>query len=155
MLIADGVRRGAQARGGFDEAMTRVRKMLYPIYVHKYADNAYGAVFPDFPDCYIGARGLQALPSAAQEAVELHFFGIAAPIPAPSMPQAWSSDARFSGGFWMMVEVDLAKVSSKAVRLNISLPRNLLGRIDSAAREHHLSRSAFLAMAAKRVMAMP
>ena len=128
--------------------------MLYPIYVHKYADNAYGATFPDFPECCIGASELQALPAAAQEAVEIHFFGEAAAIPLPTVPEAWANDARFDGGFWMMVEVDLARIRSKSVRLNISLPQNLLGRIDAAAREHHLSRSAFLAMAAKRVMAM-
>jgi predicted RNase H-like HicB family nuclease len=128
--------------------------MLYPIYVHRYADDAYGATFPDFPECSIGAGELQALPAAAQEAIEIHFFGRAASIPLPTAPEAWANDARFGGGFWMMVDVDLARVRSRSVRLNISLPQNLLGRIDAAAREQHLSRSAFLAMAAKRAMAM-
>jgi predicted RNase H-like HicB family nuclease len=127
--------------------------MLYPIYVHKYADNAYGATFPDFPECCIGAGELQTLPAAAQEAVEIRFFGVADAVPLPTVPEAWAGDVRFEGGFWMMVDVDLARIRSKSVRLNISLPQNLLGRIDAAARERHLSRSAFLAMAAKRVMA--
>jgi len=57
------------------------------------------------------------------------------------------------GGFWMMVDIDLSKVSTKAVRLNISLPEDLVHRIDAVAKTQHLSRSAFLAKAAEREMA--
>lgn len=53
----------------------------------------------------------------------------------------------------MTVDIDLPKVSTKAVRLNISLPENLVHRIDEEAKARHLSRSAFLAMAAEREMA--
>lgn len=52
----------------------------------------------------------------------------------------------------MMVDIDLSKVSTKAVRLNISLPENLVHRIDEAAQTRRMSRSAFLAMAAEHEM---
>lgn len=127
--------------------------MLYPIYVHKDDGSAYGAIFPDFPGCFAAADDLQGLPRAAQEAAEAHFGADEDPIPSPSSPEAWASDAEYSGGFWMLVEIDLTKVRSRAVRLNISLPENLVHRIDSAAKSRGQSRSAFLATAAEHEMA--
>lgn len=127
--------------------------MLYPIHVNKDAESAYGASFPDFPGCFTAADELQDLPRAAQEAVEAHFHGEASAIPAPSTPEAWAGHEDFQGGYWMMVEIDLSKVNAKAVRLNISLPENLVHRIDEVAKARRLSRSAFLAMAAEHEMA--
>jgi len=53
----------------------------------------------------------------------------------------------------MPVDIDLAKVSSKAMRLNISLPERLVVQIDAAAQARRLTRSAFLALAAEHEMA--
>ncbi|GAA5234229.1 ribbon-helix-helix protein, CopG family [Verticiella sediminum] len=126
--------------------------MLYPIYVHKEDGSAYGAIFPDIPGCHAAADDAQALPAAAQEAVEAHFGADDDPIPSPSSPDAWVDDPEYRGGFWMMVDIDLSRVRSRAVRLNISLPENLVQRIDTAARQRGQSRSAFLAMAAEHEM---
>ena len=128
--------------------------MLYPAYIHKDEHSAYGVTFPDFPGCFSAADALADLPRLAQEAVELHFEGEELPIPEPSAPEAWAGDERFEGGYWMLVNVDLSRVNSKAVRLNISLPERLVLRIDAAARARRLSRSAFLAKAAEREMAL-
>ena len=131
--------------------------MLYPIYVHKEQDSAYGAIFPDIPDipgCFAGADDAQVIPRAAQEAVEAHFGADDDPIPVPTTPDAWNNHPDYQdGGFWMLVDIDLSKVRSRAVRLNISLPENLVQRIDAAARRRGQSRSAFLATAAEREMA--
>jgi predicted RNase H-like HicB family nuclease len=126
--------------------------MLYPIYVHKDADSAYGATFPDFPGCFAGADMLRDLPAAAQEAVEAHFHGETEPIPNPSAPEDWTGDEQFQGGYWMLVEIDLSRVNTKAVRLNVSLPQGLLARIDAVAQARRMSRSAFLALAAEHEM---
>lgn len=53
----------------------------------------------------------------------------------------------------MMVDIDLSKISNKAIRLNISLPGSLVHRIDAVTKAQPLSRSAFLAKAAEREMA--
>ena len=127
--------------------------MLYPIYVHKDEGSAYGATFPDFPGCFTAADVLQDITKSAQEAVESHFGGDDDPIPAPSSPEAWANDPDCQGGFWMMVDVDLAKVRDRAVRLNISLPESLVPRIDAYAKARGMSRSAFLAIAAEHEMA--
>jgi metal-responsive CopG/Arc/MetJ family transcriptional regulator len=52
----------------------------------------------------------------------------------------------------MLVEIDLSRVNTKAVRLNVSLPQGLLARIDAVAQARRMSRSAFLALAAEHEM---
>lgn len=126
--------------------------MLYPIYVHKDKDSAYGIIFPDFPGCFSAADEAQDIPRLAQEAVEAHFFGDSKAIPAASTPDQWAASKDYRRGFWMLIDIDLSKVNAKAVRLNISLPENLVQRIDATAQARHLSRSAFLAVAAEREM---
>ncbi len=126
--------------------------MLYPVYVHKDEGSAYGLTFPDFPGCFSAADELANLPRMAQEAVEVYFDGEKMKIPVPSSLEQWDGDERFIGGYWMLVEIDLAKIRSQPVRLNISLPEYLVSRIDSYAKAHHMSRSGFLAIAAERVM---
>lgn len=126
--------------------------MLYPVYVHKDEGSAYGAAFPDFPGCFAAADELQSLPRAAQEAFEAHFGADEVPIPAPTAPDAWADDADYQGGFWLLVDLDAAKLRAKAVRLNISLPENLVPRIDAYAKARGMSRSAFLALAAEHAM---
>ena len=128
--------------------------MLYPIYVHKEKGSAYGATFPDIPGCFAGADDIQALPRAAQEAVEAHFGADEDPIPSATSPDTWADHPDYQdGGFWMLVDIDLSRVRSRAVRLNISLPENLVRRIDATARQRGQSRSAFLATAAEHEMA--
>lgn len=128
--------------------------MLYPIYVHKEDASAYGATFPDIPGCFAAADDIQELPRAAQEAVEAHFGADNDPIPAARAPDAWADHGDYQdGGFWMLVDIDLSRVRSRAIRLNISLPENLVQRIDAAARQRGQSRSAFLAAAAEHEMA--
>lgn len=126
---------------------------LYPIYVHHEAGSAYGATFPDFPGCFAAADEIQDLTKAAQEAAEAHFSADSDPIPEPTSPVVWANDKDYTGGFGMMVDIDLNKVRSKAVRLNITLPERLVQSIDAYAASHHLSRSAFLASAAERAIA--
>lgn len=128
--------------------------MLYPIYVHKEEGGAYGATFPDIAGCFTAADDIQSLPRSAQEAVEAHFGADIDPVPPPSAPDAWARHPDYQdGGFWMMVDIDLSRVRSRAIRLNISLPENLVQRIDAAARQRGQSRSAFLATAAEHEMA--
>jgi predicted RNase H-like HicB family nuclease len=126
--------------------------MLYPVYVHKDEGSAYGLTFPDLPGCFSAADELADLPGMAQEAVEVYFEGEDMEIPVPSAPEQWIADKRFRGGYWMLVEIDLAKIHSRPVRLNVSLPEYLVTRIDNYAKAHHLSRSGFLAKAAEREM---
>jgi len=127
--------------------------MLYPVYVHKDPDSAYGATFPDFPGCFSAADDLEELPRLAQEAVEVHFEGENIEIPPPTAIEKLVADPEHVGGFWILIEIDLTKVKTRSVRLNISLPASLAERIDRYAAEHHMTRSGFLAKAAEQAMA--
>ena len=124
--------------------------MLYPIYVHTAPGSAYGAIFPDFPGCFTASDDLANLPSSAQEAFEAHYGADEDPIPPASTPEQWVDDPDYQGGFWLLVDIDPSKIRSRAVRLNISLPENLVARIDTAAKGLGQSRSAFLAKAAEQ-----
>jgi predicted RNase H-like HicB family nuclease len=124
-------------------------KMLYPVYVCKEAGSAYGATVPDMPGVNTAADNLEDLPAMVQEAAELMFEGEPEGPKAPTDIERWASDKNYAGGFWMLFDVDLSKLSTKAIRLNISLPENLVHRIDAVARKRHLSRSAFLASLAQ------
>jgi len=127
--------------------------MLYPIYVHKDEGSAYGAIFPDIPGCFAAADDIDALPRAAQEAVEAHFSVDDEPIPNPSTPDTWNNHEDYqNGGFWMLVDINLSKVRPRSKRINISMSEDLLERIDKTAQARGQSRSAFLASAAEHEM---
>ncbi|WP_338860886.1 type II toxin-antitoxin system HicB family antitoxin [Mycetohabitans rhizoxinica] len=127
--------------------------MLYPLYVHVGdAKHAHGVTFPDFPGCFAAADNWTELPVAVQEAVEAHFGDDEGSIPEPSPLEALTQHPEYKGGVWMLFDIDLSKINAKAVRLNISLPERLVQKIDSAAQERKLSRSAFLALAAEHEM---
>lgn len=127
--------------------------MLYPVYVYLGdGQHAHGAVIPDFPGCFPGADEWEDLPRMIQEAVEVYFEGEDMEIPAPSPLEQVALDPEYVGGVWMLVDIDLTKVSTKSVRVNISLPANLVSKIDSYAQSHHMSRSGFIAKAAEEVL---
>lgn len=128
--------------------------MKYPLYVWKDKGSAYGATFPDLPGVNTSGETLEELERNAQEAVELMYEDGDQDVPAPthdinSLRRMFSKD---DGGFWLFVEIDLTKIGSKAVRLNISLPDRLVQQIDAAAKARRMTRSAFLALAAQHEM---
>lgn len=128
--------------------------MLYPVYVHQQQNSAYGAIVPDLPGVHSAADELEQLPGLIQEAVELMYDGEENEPPPPSPVIKHLAQPEFKDGFWMLVDVDLSKVNTRAIRLNISLPEHLVGKIDRAAAARRMSRSAFLAMAAEHELSI-
>ena len=89
--------------------------MLYPTYVHKDHDSAYGAIVPDLPGLFSAADHLDELPGMVQEAAELLFDGEKdGPAPASSI-EKWQQDPEYQGGFWMLIDIDLSKINTKAI----------------------------------------
>jgi predicted RNase H-like HicB family nuclease len=125
--------------------------MLYPVYVHLGDKNhAHGVTFPDFPGCFSAADDWADLPRLIQEAVEVYFEGETGDIPPPTPLEVLASDPTYTGGTWLLADLDLERLQPRRVRLNISLPAPLVARIDRHVAAHHLSRSGFLAQAAER-----
>ena len=116
--------------------------------VHKDADSAYGIHFPDIPLCWSAADEFEDLLPMAMEALALHAEGGPMPEPRPieAIREAAAEDLA-EGGF--LLAVPLVSLDGRTVRANITLDAGLLGAIDAAAQERKLSRSAFLAQAAR------
>ncbi len=122
--------------------------MLYPVYIHVGdAKHAHGVVFPDFEGCFSAADTWEELPRAIQEAAEAYFYD-GAPVPTPSKLEALAKKKEYQGGVWMLADINVSKLRTKSVRLNISLPENVINTIDDYTKRHRISRSAFLAKAA-------
>ncbi|MCI3204609.1 MULTISPECIES: type II toxin-antitoxin system HicB family antitoxin [Pandoraea] len=128
--------------------------MKYPIYVWQDEESAFGGVFPDLPGVHTAADTLDDLERNAQEAVELMYGDGDYVIPSPThdLRKLRENEVDDGNGSWMFVDIDLSKVSNRAIRLNISLPERLVHQIDAAAEKRHMSRSAFLALAAQHEM---
>ena len=57
-----------------------------------------------------------------------------------------------SDGVWAAVDVDVSRYEGKAEKINITIPRRLLVKIDAYAKAHGSTRSGFLAEAARAAM---
>lgn len=88
--------------------------MIYPAYVHLGdKDHAHGVFLPDFEGCFSAADNYADLPAKIQEAVELYFEGEDLEIPEPSDIAELESSGHYWGGVWMLVDIDLLKLSSR------------------------------------------
>ncbi len=126
--------------------------MNYPIAIEVGDDrHAYGVVVPDLPGCFSAGDTLDEAMVNAHEAIELWLETVMddnGTIPAPSPVAALQARAEFAGWVWAVVAVDLATLSDRAERINITLPARVLRRIDAAARAAGESRSGYLARCA-------
>lgn len=125
--------------------------MLFPVVVHKDKDSDFGVTIPDIPGCFTAGGTLDEALANIQEAVECHLDG-ETEAPKPSSIEKYIKHRDYKGGTWVMVDIDLSFMSGKAVRINITVPENVLHKIDQAAKKHGLSRSNFLVNAANKSM---
>jgi len=108
-----------------------------------------GVTFPDFPGCVTGGADMADAARHAEEALSLHISDMidtGEPIPVPTPAEAIPVVEGEPEVARLLVRADLP---GKSVRVNVSFEEGLLGRIDAAAGRAGLSRSAFLADAAR------
>ncbi|SCX29707.1 Ribbon-helix-helix protein, copG family [Agrobacterium rosae] len=118
--------------------------------IHKDADSDFGVSFPDFAGVITAGCDLDDARSMAEEALALHVEGMMEDgevIPEPSSLDTIMADPENRDA--VAILVSLRTESKKAVRLNITLPEDVLKDIDAYAQAHGLTRSGFLARAAK------
>lgn len=72
------------------------------------------------------------------------------PLPRPIAQHRTNPD--FADGIWALVDVDVSRFDGRAEKINITVPRRMLAKIDSYAKAHGATRSGFLVEAARRVM---
>jgi predicted RNase H-like HicB family nuclease len=121
--------------------------------IHKDADSDFGVSFPDFPGVVTAGKSLDEARAMAEEALAFHIEGLAEDgeaIPEPSSLDQVMADPDNRDGVAVLVAVKID--ASKVLRVNITLSEALLRQVDRYAETHGLTRSGFLAQAAKRVM---
>jgi predicted RNase H-like HicB family nuclease len=126
----------------------------YPAVLRNVADNDFAVTFPDLPGCVaVGPSAEDAL-RLAEDALTFHLEGlveegIAAPVPR-ALGDLMNGSRPPEGAILLLLTGRPPK--APAVRVNITLDKNLLAEIDEAAAEAGTTRSGFLAEAARRVM---
>jgi len=132
--------------------------MRYPIAIEPGdRKHAWGVVVPDLPGCASAGDSLDEAIANAPEAITLwledHVERIGAP-PMPSPIDELRKDRRFRGWIWAVVEVDLSKLADRTERINITMSKRLLRRVDAHARKMGETRSGLLARGAMELMAV-
>ncbi|BDI05069.1 type II toxin-antitoxin system HicB family antitoxin [Sphaerotilus microaerophilus] len=129
--------------------------MKFTVVLHTDDGTRYGVIVPDLPGCFSGGDTLDAALESAQEAIDLHAETLiedGADLPERRPIAEHQANPDYAGGVWAVVEVPVEKYFGPAEKINITLPRVLLARIDDYARAHGASRSGFLAQAARQAM---
>jgi predicted RNase H-like HicB family nuclease len=127
--------------------------------IEKEADSAFGIWFPDMPGCLPASDAFDDLPRIAaimlrQHVEALESAGLPVPAPRPlaeAMAVPEVREALSRGATTMLVP--LLADAGRTVRVNVTVERGLLEQIDAAAEMRGLSRSAFLAQAAREKIA--
>ena len=111
--------------------------MRYPIVIERGDDtHAYGVVVPDLPGCFSAGDTLDEAYVMAKEAVEGWLecaIDDGEAIPEPSSMESLAKIDEYQGWILGTVDVDLSKLSDKSERVNITLPRRVLHRLDGLA----------------------
>ena len=118
--------------------------MEYIAYLHRDSHSDYGVSFPDFPGCITAGSTLEEARRMAVEALSLHTAGMredGEAIPEPSTLDELRNDPTMKGAVAFLVEPE---ESEKTVRINITVRESQIAEIDRLAKEHRLSRSAYM-----------
>lgn len=127
--------------------------MRYVSFIHR-DDAGYGVSFPDFPGCVSVGDDIDEAIRHGSEALAFHVEGLiddGESIPRPRSIDAIKADPELSDwrreADFVLIPLLLDRGTSR--RVNISLDRGLLEAIDNEAKLRRMTRSAFLATAAR------
>jgi len=115
----------------------------------------FGVTVPDLPGCFSAGDTFDEALDSVMEAIDLHLEGLmedGGNIPAPRPIAEHLANPDFADGVWAAVDVNVSRFEGKSEKINITLPRRLLAKIDDYASSHGKTRSGFLAEAARQVM---
>ena len=129
--------------------------MKYPVVLHSDDGNHYGVTVPDLPGCFSAGDGIEDALQSAREAIDLHLEGLVEngdEVTAPCNIAEHRANPDFANGIWALVDVDVSRFDGRAEKINITVPRRVLARIDAYAKAHGATRSGFLVEAARRAM---
>jgi predicted RNase H-like HicB family nuclease len=123
--------------------------MRYPILIEEGTDStAFGVVVPDLPGCFSAGDTLDEAVEAAKEAAAAWIDAAldrGIPVPAPSSLQSARTLRGYKGWAVGLIELGDTYFDDTAERVNITLPRRVLQRLDDMARATGQSRSGLIA----------
>ncbi|VVE55146.1 HicB family protein [Pandoraea communis] len=131
--------------------------MEFPIAIHKDDGSVYGVTVPDIPGCYSYGETIDEAVRNAKEAITSHIETLIEQGNEVSFACSAIEDLavkeEFAGAIWALADVDITKLDSKPERINVSLPRFVLSKIDAYVDKRHETRSGFLARVALAALA--
>ncbi len=125
----------------------------YIALIHKDPGSDYGVSFPDFPGCITIGADLDEARDRAEEVLAFHIEGMAEDgcvIPEPGSLEQAMADRENRDGVAILVPVRASIV--EAVGVDLTIPEDVLDRIDRVAAERGMSRSGFLHLAARQAL---
>jgi len=125
-----------------------MRRRLYPAVLERGPKGTFGAWFPDFPGCVAGGKSQEETIEKAENTLAQAVDALAErgrPLPEPTpieriaLPRGSDLLAYFIVG---------VAPPDPSERVNVYLPKSLIGRVDRRAAELGMSRSSFFGLAA-------
>ena len=125
--------------------------MDIPVVIFKDEGSVYGVNVPDIKGVHSWGDTVEEALKNVKEAITSHIetlleLGESVEISQSKIGEL-QEDPEHAGGIWALVSLDLDKLDSKPERINISLPRFVLGKIDRYAASRHETRSGLLSRA--------
>ncbi|EJL85345.1 type II toxin-antitoxin system HicB family antitoxin [Pantoea sp. GM01] len=128
--------------------------MFYPIAIEAGDQTtAFGVTVPDLPGCFSAGETLEEAVKNAKEAIIGHLellVELGQDIPAVSDLKSLMKDAEYAGYVWVLIDVDVTRILGGSEKINVTLPKLLIDRIDRCVATHpeFKTRSGFLAQVA-------
>lgn len=116
---------------------------------------AWGVCVPDLPGCFSAGDTMDEAMENARQAIDQHveiMIEDGVTIPSACPLAALQADPQYMGWVWAVVDVPVEKYLGPAEKINITVPRLVLARIDEYAKSRGMSRSGFLVEAARTAM---
>ena len=126
----------------------------YIAVVHKDPKSDFGVSFPDFPGCITAGTTIDEAKDMANDALSLHVKGLledGEDIPSPSKLEDIMENPEYSDSVAILV-VSISEAKPRSVRVNITVPEDMLRKIDDIAKRRGMSRSSFLVNAAQNAI---
>ena len=123
--------------------------MRYPVAIETgNKTEAFGVVVPDLPGCFSAGDTLDEALTAAEEAAAAWIdatLDAGGAIPAPSSLEKLRDHREYAGWTFGVITLDPALLDDTIERVNITLPRRVLKRLDALAKAAGESRSGYIA----------
>ena len=125
--------------------------MRFSVVIHKDEKSGYGVTVPDLPGCFSAGDTLEEAIESVHEAIACHLEGLlmdGEPIPEQLPLETHQTSESYQDGTWALANVDVSKLTSRAKRVNITVPARVLTIVDEAAAREGETRSGLLTRAA-------